>query len=181
MMKAGAAGKGARVVDTDNVPRPQFTSRSEETFNTMSLGEQLVPSTLSNVSIVDGGNASPAFMRITMNQVPASKDMYVDHRPRLTFPLIFLFFQAQSLQNSALCCSAAPQRRYGMQCWLDRVPHWRAHSLYRLQRLHQRFRKMARQRTRMDLQPLRPAKRRQQVRFFLKNLLLFSSNLTSMC
>jgi hypothetical protein len=136
-MKTGGAGKGPRVVDTDNVPRPQvmnvinvsvtdmavlretmillfartghplrhrplfqFSSRSEETFNTLSLGEQvpflrfectvrvpftacsshmkqLVPSALSNVNIVDGGNANPAFMRITMNQVPANKDLCV--------------------------------------------------------------------------------------------------------
>lgn len=78
----------------------QFSSRSEETFNTLSLGDQvpflrpectvrvpltacpshvkqLVPSALSNVNIVDGGNANPAFMRITMNQVPANKDLYV--------------------------------------------------------------------------------------------------------
>jgi hypothetical protein len=38
---------------------------------------QLVPSALSNVGIVDGGNASPAFMRITMNQVPKDKDLCV--------------------------------------------------------------------------------------------------------
>jgi len=74
---AAAAGKGARVVDTDNVPRPQFVSRSEETFNTSSLGEALIPSALSNVTIADGGNANPAFMRITMNQIPCSKEMCV--------------------------------------------------------------------------------------------------------
>jgi hypothetical protein len=39
--------------------------------------KQLVPSALSNVNIVDGGNANPAFMRITMNQVPANKDLCV--------------------------------------------------------------------------------------------------------
>jgi hypothetical protein len=114
-MKAGVAGKGARVVDTDNVPRPQFSSRSEETFNTLSLGDQLVPSALSNVSIVDGGNASPAFMRVTMNQVPVNKDMCV----RSSAPPGSSFFhrsfsfcaQIQSLQSSPLRGSAAPQRR----------------------------------------------------------------------
>jgi len=124
-MKAGVAGKGARVVDTDNVPRPQFSSRSEETFNTLSLGDQLVPSALSNVSIVDGGNASPAFMRVTMNQVPANKDIY----NRCKIPLSVVL---QPLNDAPGCNvgwtefpTGAPVRCTGCKGYINASVKWR--------------------------------------------------------
>jgi len=76
-MSLSCSARAERSPSDSQVPRPAVAQGSEEVreVRTRALSTTAPPPAASNFRVIDDGNCSPRFMRMTMNQIPTTREI----------------------------------------------------------------------------------------------------------